>query len=159
MKLLLSYWCLHRSMIGLLAVVRVRRSPLPRLGPAAVAHPSPFQVRVDGAASVADLSRYRVTPAGIQRLLWDILIPVSPIPAPCLGARPGRPPWSGSSVPCFHAWGLRSSLTQVHSMFASTAPEMLQVFPPGDAPGMTRAGSQGPLSRDHLLLLTSPITA
>ena len=43
MKLLLSCGRLPPSMIGLLAVVIFRRSQLPRLGPAGVAHPTPFQ--------------------------------------------------------------------------------------------------------------------
>ena len=46
--------------LGLLAVVRVRRSPLPRLGPAAVAYPGPFplQVCVDGPGDVAGVSAW-----------------------------------------------------------------------------------------------------
>ena len=60
MKQLLLYRCLPRSQIGLIAAFKVRRSLLPHLGPAVVAYPSPFQVRVDGPGDVAGLSRYRV---------------------------------------------------------------------------------------------------
>ena len=51
----------------------------------------------------------------------------------------GYSPRSGSGDPRFHTWGLRSLLIQVHSMFASMAPEMWPVFPLGNGAGMTLA--------------------
>ena len=61
---------------------------------------------------------------------------------------------AGSSDQCFHTWGLRSSLIQVHSKFAFATPEMWQVFHDS---GFASACSQRPLWES--LIPTSPIAA
>ena len=60
MKQLLSYGCLHRRMIGLLAGFRVGRSQFASTPGARGRRSSgSIPVRIDGAAAVASLSRYR----------------------------------------------------------------------------------------------------
>ena len=63
MQQLLRYGRLPRMMVrllGLVAEFRVGRSVLPHLGPAVIAYPGPFQVRVCDPGDVAGLSRFRV---------------------------------------------------------------------------------------------------